>query len=220
MTVDTAALQAALPREMLSSLAALVGKTLQISEGPGIDRFWQITGVSAGTTTTVLSLKSPGMPAEEWGLPNTTSEFKITHLSPNFFVSETDTLDSLTVFNDGSTADDVGTLGATSLTGLGMAPAGITYANAETVEVLLGTGKDTFAVTGTAAGALTAVHGGGGDDHITVTGGGGSGSPLLGLWRYHPRPQPLQFHGVLPRRPGCISRWRHAQARGRFRVRH
>jgi Ca2+-binding RTX toxin-like protein len=179
MTVDTAALQGALPREMLSSLAALVGKTLQISEGPGIDRFWQITGLTIGTTTTLLTLKSPGMPAEEWGVPNTTSEFKVTHLSPNFFVSETDTLDSMTVFNDGSTADNTGTLSATALTGLGMAAGGITYANTETVEVLLGTGTDTFTVTGTAAGAITAVHGGGGNDRIDVTGGGGIGSPLL-----------------------------------------
>ena len=60
-----------------------------------------------------------------------------------------------------------------------MSAAGVTYANLETLEVLLGTGNDTFTVTGTAAGAITAVHGGGGGDHIIVTGGGGPTSPLL-----------------------------------------
>lgn len=180
MTVDTAALATAALRETGSSdVATLIGKTLQISIGPGIDRFWQITGVVNGGATTVLTLKSPGMPADEWGLPNATSEFKVTHLSPNFFVSETDTLDSVTVFNDGSTSNDVGALSATALTGLGMSATGITYANAESVEVLLGTGNDCFTVTGTATGAITAVHGGGGDDHIYVTGGGGASAPLL-----------------------------------------
>src|SRR5262249_12621898 len=46
MTVDTAALSTAALRETGSSdVGTLVGKTLQISTGPGIDRFWQITGV-------------------------------------------------------------------------------------------------------------------------------------------------------------------------------
>src|SRR5207249_8748429 len=83
------------------------------------------------------------------------------------------------VFNDGSTTGDMGALSATSITGLGMSASGITYANMETVEVLLGTGIDMFTVTGTAAGAISAVHGGGGGDHLYVTGGGGAGSPLL-----------------------------------------
>jgi Ca2+-binding RTX toxin-like protein len=183
MTVSTLALLTALPREfplpLLPTLADLVGKTLQVSTGPGIDRFWQITGLAVGATTTVLTLKSPGVPADEWGLPDNTSGFKVTHLSPNFFVSETDTLDSLTVFNDGSTTNDAGALSATQVTGLGMSAAGITYANMESVEVLLGIGDDTFTVTSTAAGAITAVHGGGGTDHIYVNGGGGMGSPLL-----------------------------------------
>jgi Ca2+-binding RTX toxin-like protein len=182
LTVPTAKLLAALPGQPPpnASLGDLVGRTVEISKGPGLGRFWQITDVGAAVGgQTVLALRSPGVPADEWGLPDTTSEFALTHLSRNFFVSEADTLDSMTVFNDGSSTDDAGALSATGLTGLGMAPTGITYGNLETVEVLLGTGKDTFAVTGTAAGAITAVHGGGGDDRITVTGGGGPGSPLL-----------------------------------------
>lgn len=181
MTVNTTDLQGGLAREIPGStdLADLIGKTFQIANGPGIDRFWLISGIASGPTQTVLTLKSPGIPAEEWGLPDTTSDFRVSHLSPNFFVSETDTLDSLTEFNDGSSIADVGALSDTVLSGLGMGASGVSYTELETVEVLLGTGDDTFTVTGTAAGAITAVHGGGGGDHLLVSGGGGSSSPLL-----------------------------------------
>src|SRR5207249_8808759 len=82
MTVSTAALQTALPNQPApnATLSDLVGKTLEISDGPGEDRFWQITGVAAGAATTVLTLQSPGMPAPEWGLPNSTSKSALTHL--------------------------------------------------------------------------------------------------------------------------------------------
>jgi Ca2+-binding RTX toxin-like protein len=181
LTVSTADLLAALPNQPApnATLNDLVGKTIEISDGPGENRFWLITGVNAGPNTTVLTLESPGIPAPEWGLPNATSKYAITHLSPNFFVSEATTLDSLTVFNDGTTSGNVGGLSATLISGLGMGASGITYANLETLEILLGTGNDAFTVTGTASGAITAVHGGGGDDHLTITGGGGAAAPLL-----------------------------------------
>jgi Ca2+-binding RTX toxin-like protein len=70
--------------------------------------------------------------------------------------------------------------------------AGINYNAIESVEVLLGIGNDRFTITGTAFGAITAVHGGGnslvdrndidsgiGRDEIYVSGGGGEASPLL-----------------------------------------
>lgn len=56
---------------------------------------------------------------------------------------------------------------------------GLTYHGLETVEIMLGTGNDTFEVQTTVEGSITAVHGGGGDDHITVTGGGGADAPLI-----------------------------------------
>jgi Ca2+-binding RTX toxin-like protein len=181
MTVPTAALQAALANQPApnGSLNDLVNRTIQISNGPGLNRFWLITNLSGDTTNTVLTLRSPGQPAQEWGLPNATSSFALTHLSPNFFVSENDTLDKVMVFNDLSTSNDVGTLSATAINGLGMSAAGITYADMETLEILLGRGNDTFTVTSTAPNAITAVHGDGGDDHLYATGGGGMNSPLL-----------------------------------------
>ena len=75
MTVLTADLEAGRGREELADLNGLVGKTLEISRGNGTDRFWLITGVDVGPTTTVLTLKNPGMPAPEWGLPDTASSF-------------------------------------------------------------------------------------------------------------------------------------------------
>jgi Ca2+-binding RTX toxin-like protein len=107
--------------------------------------------------------------------------------------------DTLNVFNDGSSADDTGTLTATRIHGLGMGGAltvdegtpgdpklvtyngGITYGAVEVVKVLLGSGDDIFNVENTlsttaAHGGITAVHGGGGSDTITIT---GVASPLV-----------------------------------------
>jgi Ca2+-binding RTX toxin-like protein len=118
---------------------------------------------------------------------------------------ETLQTDTLTVFNDGSTADDIGLLSATNISGLDMgttdltipgtdgAPdtlvkAGINYNAMEIVEVLLGSGNDTFTIESTAVDAITVVHGGGnsfldngeiGGDHIIVKGGGGAAAPLI-----------------------------------------
>ena len=58
-----------------------------------------------------------------------------------------------------------------------MGAGGMTYGNLEILRVLLGTGVDTFSVSVTADGMITAVHGGGGSDDITITGRGDS--PLV-----------------------------------------
>jgi Ca2+-binding RTX toxin-like protein len=131
-------------------VADLVGKTLEISFGPGLDRFWLITAVAAGPNPNSLNLTllSPTTPAPEWGLPTTQSQFAISHLSTNFFVNESTSIDSLFVFNDAATADQSGQLSATALTGLGMAT-GVTYQNLESLEVFLGTGNDTVNVLST-----------------------------------------------------------------------
>jgi Ca2+-binding RTX toxin-like protein len=102
--------------------------------------------------------------------------------------------DRLVVFNAGSNAIQSGLLTETSLTGFGLstqdlelnigtanAPlnktfdAGITYADFEIFELLLGSNKDTLAIDSTAKGLITVIHGGGGDDKITLTGVGDAG---------------------------------------------
>ena len=68
---------------------------------------------------------------------------------------------------------DLGALGSHTFDG------GITYHGMQIVDVLLGTGNDTFGINATTPGTITVVQGGGGADRITVTGGGGAGSPLV-----------------------------------------
>ena len=81
--------------------------------------------------------------------------------------------DMETLVVNGAEGDDVGSLSVNALTGLGMGASGIGYANLEAFELLLGTGDDTLTVTGTADGMITALHGGGGADNVTVEGRGG-----------------------------------------------
>ena len=99
--------------------------------------------------------------------------------------------DRLYGYNDGTTAATTGTLTADNLSGLGMGgsltvnegtvadpiakthPGGVTYTNSEIVEILLGSGNDSFTTAGTAEGAITAIHGGGGADTLTITGNSG-----------------------------------------------
>ncbi|MBD2449019.1 DUF4347 domain-containing protein [Nostoc sp. FACHB-152] len=177
LTVETSDLQAFIAANpAIADISALVGRTLEISKGKGINRFWLIVGVAAGSLPgqTVLTLQNASLPASEWELPDSNSEFAITNLSPNFFVNENNSRDTVTVFNDGSTANGVGTLSASTLTGFGMNPAGINYGSLEVVELLLGQGDEELTVTGTADGAITSVHGGGGNDKITVSDRGGT----------------------------------------------
>ncbi|MBD2198648.1 MULTISPECIES: DUF4347 domain-containing protein [Calothrix] len=165
MTVATA--------DVLSLLNDLIGKTLEISRGNGLRRFWRIIGVTQNSDQTVLTLQNPSLPDPSWGTPDANTEYAINNLSPNFFVNEDETLDVVTAFNDGSTANTSGNLTANTLTGLGMGATGVTYNNFEVVEVLLGQGNDQLTVAKTADGAMTAIHGGGGDDTITVSDRGG-----------------------------------------------
>src|SRR5262249_49995640 len=164
-----------------TNVSDLVGGTLEISAGPGVGRFWLITAVAAGQAANayVLTLKNPSLPAAEWGLPDATSKFAVTHLSSNFFVTESEQVDFATVYNDAATADQTGALTATDLTGLGMA-AGIHYGNLEALDVFLGSGADTFAVRGAMKRPdgfriVTMLNTGAGDDAVTVALGAADG---------------------------------------------
>src|SRR5262249_6970460 len=57
--------------------------------------------------------------------------------------------DVMTVDDSGDGANNTGAMTASTITGLGMGAAGITYSNLEILEVSLGSGADTFTVTGT-----------------------------------------------------------------------
>src|SRR5262249_11438067 len=111
-------------------------------------------------------------------------------------------IDRLNIFNDDSAAPDVGTLTGTNLSGLGIAgpltqdtgtrghpnlitiPGGITYQDIEVLDILLGTGNDTFTVNATLTadgiqGGITTIHGGAGADSTSVKPAAGSATVTL-----------------------------------------
>jgi hypothetical protein len=151
-------------------LAQLIGLTLQVTSGPGQGRFWLITGVTAGSGNTYnLTLQNVSVPAAGWTVPNpgiAPSQFTITHLSTNFFVSPTQSIDTATVYNDAATQGQTATLTSTQLTGLGMAT-GITYSKLYHLTVNLGSGNDTFQMNSTGPGNTT-INAGVGADTINV----------------------------------------------------
>ncbi len=139
---------------------------------------------------------NPDLPEVVINVDESTMTDTLNVYSDSSVSDDTGVMSTLLLHTDYSVKAD-GTVSATLISGLGMgtdlvvnkgteaAPdlftykGGIAYTNLEVAEVLLGTGNDTFTVTGTRAGTATAVHGGGGADTLIVTGGGGSASPLV-----------------------------------------
>ena len=110
-------------------------------------------------------------------LPGEFTDAPVTTPNPAFDVVEADQVDTLVVDNHNSVADETGTLTATQLSGLGMGGprtiggfvfnAGITYTGLEALQVLLGSGVDTFTVASTHPGR-TEISTGAGADVVTV----------------------------------------------------
>ena len=74
----------------------------------------------------------------------------------------------MTVDDSGDALANAGTLGAVSITGLGLGFSGVSYGSVENLTVNLGSGADTFTVAGTNETTTTTVNGGGGNDTISV----------------------------------------------------
>src|SRR5262249_11918830 len=124
--------------------------------------------------------------------------------APPFPSDDSASIDRLNVFNDDSGASDNGTLTGTNLSGLGITgpltqnvgtnahpqivttPGGITYRDVEVLDVLLGTGNDTFTVQSTMTpdgvqGGITTIHGGAGADTLAVKPPAGSSATTVTL---------------------------------------
>jgi len=90
--------------------------------------------------------------------------------------------DTLNVDDTGDTTANTGLLTATTLTGLGMNDGGINYSNMEAMEISLGSGGNTFAVTGTMNRndfrTITMLNTGGGNDQVLVSLDAAIGGPL------------------------------------------
>ncbi|WP_298261961.1 LEPR-XLL domain-containing protein [uncultured Litoreibacter sp.] len=114
------------------------------------------------------------------------TEFDIPPTQPTPSTDDTGDVDRVNVFSDGTSEQTIGTLTSNNISGLGMGGSltidqgedgienlvtyagGITYQGMDIVEVMLGRGNDIFTVESTAEGTITAIHGGGGDDHLTA----------------------------------------------------
>ena len=68
--------------------------------------------------------------------------------------------DTMNVDDTGSTTAKTGTLTATTLTGLNMGAAGITYSGLANLNIKLGSGGNTFTIANTASGTTTTVNSG------------------------------------------------------------
>ena len=127
-------------------------------------------------------------------LPTETDELLSQLVNPP---DDDDAIDTLSIYDDGNSANEIATLTEDNFRTTGMAgdldlgngkiaKGGISYQHVETLEVMLGTGDDALTIESTMnakvdgdRGPLTIVHGGGGSDTITVNGGGGADSPLV-----------------------------------------
>ena len=114
------------------------------------------------------------------------TEFDVPPTQPAQPTDDTGDVDRVNVFSDGTSEQTIGTLTSNNISGLGMGGSltidqgedgienlvtyagGITYEGMDIVEVMLGRGNDIFTVDSTAEGTITAIHGGGGDDHLTA----------------------------------------------------
>jgi Ca2+-binding RTX toxin-like protein len=123
----------------ITDIFGLVGKTIELTKGPGtgvildptrpldlFDRFWLITAVQdLGNGNTKLTLQNPSMvdPGQpNVTAPNSTSEFAVTSLSVNFFADEKQQVDYTFVFDEDSVADDSGALTSADGNVIGFAP--------------------------------------------------------------------------------------------------
>lgn len=169
---------------ILNPAIELIGKTIEVSSGPGLGRFWRILAAVQvpSTNNWTLTVQNVAQPSPLWGLPDNTSKYAITHLSPNFFVNEADAVDYATVYNDAAPGQVDGRLvdhdhatdaqgnsivTSTMLTGLTMGT-GIKSTNLENLDILLGRGNDIFTVRGTAKGTATKVSANDGEDLVNV----------------------------------------------------
>ena len=103
--------------------------------------------------------------------------------------------DTMNVDDTGSTAAKTGTLTATTLTGLNLGPAGITYSGLANLNIDLGSGGNTFLISNTAAGTTTLLNSGTGADTVnvqatssatTVNTGGGSNVNVVNVGSLEP----------------------------------
>jgi len=152
------------------SLTPPVALPTEDSEAPDLEQL----EVDESLKTDTLRVFADGSETGDSGTLGAASEAGQSGLEAVYEVAELETLFPLSAFANLSGLDmgddktiDFGTPGNEDRRAF---DGGITYRGLEVVDILLGTGDDTFTVDDTSDGAITAVHGGGGGDTITVNG--------------------------------------------------
>ena len=147
---------------------------LDVNLGSGADTFG-VAGTNATTTTTVNAGAGDDAVVAGAGTPAS-----VDGIAGALTINGEAGADTLTVDDSGDTSTNTGTLTATTLTGLGMGPRGLTYGTLETLNVNLGSGNDTFTVSGANPGTTTSIHGNNGDDRIDTDASVTTGVLLFG----------------------------------------
>jgi hypothetical protein len=88
---------------------------------------------------------------------------------------------TLNVDDTGSSGSKTGTLTATTVTGLGMGPDGITYSGLGALQIRLGSGGNAFTIKNSASGTNTSLNTGAGVDSVDVQGTGGATTVNTGI---------------------------------------
>ena len=126
MTIAKATLDTLIadPLRKFDSFDDFIGKTLELTEGPGtgvvldstrprdlFDRFWLITAYSIEGSNVRLTLQNPtAVDTSAVAAPTAASKYAITNLSVNFFADERTQVDYVTVYDEDSVANDTGRL--------------------------------------------------------------------------------------------------------------
>ncbi|NJL47229.1 MAG: hypothetical protein HC929_06680 [Leptolyngbyaceae cyanobacterium SM2_5_2] len=181
---DTTANTGSLTATTITGLGLAAGityanvSTLELELGSGSDAF-TVASTHPGQTTLNAGAGDDAVTVESTTgttVVNTGSgSDTITVGNPSGVVSQVDGLlildaggenDQIILNNSGDIANNSGTLTSTAITGLGMAQ-GIQYSNAESLELTLGSGGDSFTVASTHTGQTT-LNSGAGADTVTA----------------------------------------------------
>jgi hypothetical protein len=155
---DTVAIQAVAGPTTVNTGAG--DDTIGVGSEAGV---WELTQNSAGKL-----VPTPGQP--QFLDVNGTTHGIAGPLTINAGAPGPNSADVLTVDDTGTSVAETGALTSNSITGLGMSSQGITYSNLTQLNINLGSGGNTFTVITTAAGCVTNLDSGTGNDVINVDG--------------------------------------------------
>jgi hypothetical protein len=170
-TGDATANTGTLTSTTLSGLGLGTGVTyatveiLNINLGSG-DNTFNVQGTNGSTTTTLNT--GTGTNTVNIGSLAPAANGILNNVQGVLIVVGSGT-DTLNVDDTGSAGSKTGTLTATTLTGLGMGASGITYSGVSVLNISLGSGGNTFAISDTNASTTTTLNSGSGADTVNLT---------------------------------------------------